>query len=264
MQLCISNLSWHKKELPKVIKLLKKKKINFLEYSTYNLKNQFSRNNSIKDIKNFWQNNSIYLYSMQSILFKKKNAFIFGNRKQQNIFYDEITKKIKLANFLNTKVIVFGSPKNKKMFGKNNKECHKLMIKFLKKVSLLCKKYKIVFCLEANPKIYQTEYLTETNQALNIIKKVNSRFIRLNLDLGTIISNKENLDFIVKNHLKLVGHVQISSPYLINLSRYKKHIKQLIYCLKKYNYRKIISIEMLAQKRNNLEDLNKILNIIEL
>ena len=150
------------------------------------------------------------------------------------------------------------------MFGKNNKECHKLMIKFLKKVSLLCKKYKIVFCLEANPKIYQTEYLTETNQALNIIKKVNSRFIRLNLDLGTIISNKENLDFIVKNHLKLVGHVQISSPYLINLSRYKKHIKQLIYCLKKYNYRKIISIEMLAQKRNNLEDLNKILNIIEL
>ena len=83
MQLCISNLSWHKKELPKVIKLLKKKKINFLEYSTYNLKNQFSRNNSIKDIKNFWQNNSIYLYSMQSILFKKKMLLYLeiGNNK---------------------------------------------------------------------------------------------------------------------------------------------------------------------------------------
>ena len=263
MQLCISNLSWHKKELPNVIKLLKKKKINFLEYSAYNLNNQFSKNNNIKDIKNFWENNSIYLYSMQSILFKKKNAFIFGNRKQQKIFYDEITKKIKLANFLNTKVIVFGSPKNKKMFGKNNKECQILMIKFLKKISSLCKKYKIVFCLEANPKIYQTEYLTETKQALNIIKRVNSRFIRLNLDLGTIISNKENLDFIVKNHLKLVGHVQISSPYLINLSKYKNQIKKLIYYLKKYNYRKIISIEMLAQKKNNIEDLKKILNIIE-
>ena len=83
MQLCISNLSWHKKELQKAIKLLKKKKINFLEYSTYNLNNQFSRTNNIKDIKNFWENNSIHLYSMQSILFKKKMLLYLeiGNNK---------------------------------------------------------------------------------------------------------------------------------------------------------------------------------------
>lgn len=138
------------------------------------------------------------------------------------------------------------------------------MVTFLKKISLFCKKNKIVFCLEANPKIYHTEYLTETYQALDVIKKVNSRYIKINLDLGTVISNKENLNSIIKNNIKLIGHVQISSPFLKNLSRYKKHIKELIYNLNKYKYKKKISIEMLATSNNNIEKITKILKIINL
>lgn len=86
MELSISNLGWHKKELLNIVKFLKFKKIKNLEYSTYNLKKHFSKNSNLKDIKNFWKINSIELYSMQSVLFKVKNAYIFGNIKQQKFF----------------------------------------------------------------------------------------------------------------------------------------------------------------------------------
>lgn len=263
MKFLISNLGWNKNELPSIIKLLKLKKIKNLEFSINNLKKHNSKYKTIRDVKNFWNSKSIKLYSMQSILYKINDAFIFGTLSQQKIFYKEVVKKIKLANSLDAKILVLGSPKNKKVFDKSKKECDDLMFKFLRKISLLCKKYKVILCLEANPKIYKTEYLTKTCEAINFVKKIKSKYIKLNLDLGTVIANKEKLNLIIKKNLKLIGHVQISSPYLKNLIDYKLKIKKLIYYLNIYNYKKKISIEMLAEKKNNVEKIKKIFKIIE-
>ena len=43
---------------------------------------------------------------MQSILYEVKDAYIFGNTKQQKIFYLEVKKKIYLARKLGTKLIL--------------------------------------------------------------------------------------------------------------------------------------------------------------
>tara|TARA_Y100000816_G_scaffold276063_1_gene244872 strand:- start:275 stop:1078 length:804 start_codon:yes stop_codon:yes gene_type:complete len=263
MQLLISNLAWKKNELENVLKFLKKKKIKNLEFSLHNLFKHQPKLKKIKEIKDFWNSKSIKFYSMQSILYKVNDAYIFGNSRQQNIFYSEVINKIKIAHYLNAKIIIFGSPKNKKIFNRSQKECNDLMIKFLKKISPICEKYKITLCLESNPKIYKTEFLTKTNEAINLIKKIKSKYIKLNLDLGTIISNKENLNDIVKQNIKIIGHVQISSPFLKNLSKYKIKIKKLVKCLKNKNYKKKISIEMLSEKENNLSLIKEIFEIID-
>ena len=263
MEFLISNLAWNKKELSSVIELLQSKKIKNLEFSIHNLKKHIPKYKKISEIKNFWNSRSIKLYSMQSILYKINHAYIFGTNKQQAKFYNEVVKKIKLANYLNSKILILGSPKNKKVFNKSEKECEDLMLKFLNKISFLCKKYKVTLCLEANPKIYKTEYLTKTYEAINFVKKIKSKYIKLNLDLGTAITNKENLNLIIKKNLKSIGHVQISSPFLKNLSNYKTEIKKLIYYLTINNYKKKISIEMLAEKKNNVKEIKKIFKIIE-
>ena len=62
-------------------------------------------------------------------------------------------------------------------------------------------KKKIYFCIEANPKLYNCEYLNHTKDAIKLVKQINSKFFRLNLDLGTIIANKESLKNIIQNIL---------------------------------------------------------------
>ena len=131
-----------------------------------------------------------------------------------------------------------------------------------KKISLLCEKNKIIFCLEANPKIYGTKYLTHTLDAIKLAKKIDNKYFRVNLDLGTIISNKENIEYLLKNYLIYFAHAQISSPYLINLLKYKKQIKIFLDKLSKYKYKKVISIETLRQNKNNLDYIKNIIKII--
>lgn len=263
MKLCISNIAWSKNQNAKVINLLKKEKIKYLEYAPDLLLNKIRSKKNITDTKKFWKKNKINLYSMQSILFNVKNAFVFGNLSQQNKFYEEIKKKIYLAKKLGSKVIVFGSPKSKKTFGKTKKELDVIFEKNIRKIIKICQNQKIIFCLEANPKIYNSKYLTHTFHALSCVKKIKNKFLKLNLDLGTIISNKESYMNLIRYNQKLIGHVQVSCPKLQNPILYKKSVKKFISVLNKYNYNKVVSIEFLKRKKTNYNDLKKIIKLVK-
>ena len=87
--------------------------------------------------------------------------------------------------------------------------------------------------MEPNPKIYKSEYLLNTKEAIKLIKKINKKNVLLNFDLGASLANKENLEKLVKNNISYIGHVQISVPKLKNLANYKKEIKKFLKVLKK-------------------------------
>ena len=262
MKFCISNLAWNIHEEVNVLNLLKRK-IKFLEYPPSLLISDPTSKKDVLKAKTIWKKRKISLYSMQSILFNSNNAYIFGNIKQRQNFYDQVKKKIILAKTLQTKIIVFGSPKNKKTFGKKKYILDKLSFEMFKKIALFSEKNKIIFCIEANPKIYGTKYLTHTLDAIKLSKKINNKYLKVNLDLSTIISNNENIDFLLKNYLHYFAHAQISSPHLINLLKYKKDIKIFLKKLSKYKYKKVTSIETLRQSKNNLKYIRDILKLIK-
>ena len=263
MKLIISNLSWNIDENYKVINIIKNFNIRNIEISPNKVFNNSYTKKNIKKKQYFWQKEKIKFYSIQSILFNKKNAYLFGNKIQQKIFFNEIKKKIFLCKKIGAKVIVFGSPSNKKIFFKNNLvDLNKIAYNTFKKISQICEKYRIFFCIEANPKIYNCEYLNYTKDAIKLVKNINSNFFKLNLDLGTIIANKESFKNIIQNHIRLIGHVQISVPYLKDIMPYKSTIAKFIKELKVNNYQKCISIERLPIN-NNIKNLEKTIKFVK-
>ena len=261
MKFCISNLAWNKTEENEVLNLISKK-IKLLEYAPSLIIKNLSSKKDILEAKKTWKKRGVSLYSMQSILFDAKDAYIFGNKTQRDNFYKQIKKKIILASVLNTKIIVFGSPKSKKTFGRKKEILDKMSFKMFKKISLISEKNKVIFCVEANPKIYGTNYLTHTIDAINISKKINNKFFKVNLDLSTVISNNENIDYLLKKYLNFFEHAQISSPHLVDLLKYKKNIALFLRKLKQYSYKKVVSIETLRAKKNNLNYIKNIIKLI--
>ena len=263
MKLIISNLSWNLNENYKVINIIKKLDIKNIEISANKI---FNNNYTLKNIKknqHFWRKEKIKFYSMQSILFNTKNAYLFGNKTQQRIFFNEIKNKIYLCKKIGAKVIVFGSPSNKKIFlHRNLDNLNKIAYNSFKKISKICEKCGICFCIEANPKIYNCEYLNYTKDAIKLVKQINSNFFKLNLDLGTIIANDEPFKNIIQDHIKLIGHVQISVPYLKDIMSYKNTIAKFIKELKVNNYQKYISIERLPIN-NNIKNLEKTIKFVK-
>lgn len=96
--------------------------------------------------------------------------------------------------------------------------------------------------MEANPPIYNTNFINDTKSALNLIEKVNSMGFRLNLDLGTIIQNDEDVSELI-GKVPLINHVHISEPGLKPIEERSIHI-ELKTLLEKEGYNRFISIEM--------------------
>jgi hypothetical protein len=242
MKLAISNLAWEKKDNGNLIKYLQTQGINFLEYTPYKL---FLFHKTYHEIIKFYKKKNINLYSMQSLFFNEKNYYIFGNNFERKLFFNKLKHKINLASRLGTKIIVFGSPITRKTFGLTKRQQYNIAYNLFKKIATLCKKKKIVFCFEANPKIYGCEFINTTKEALKFVKIINNEYFKINLDLGTIIYNKENYLKLISKNINHIGHVQLSVPGLYSLKKYYKKIDKFLKALKMFKYCKTVSIEML-------------------
>ena len=96
--------------------------------------------------------------------------------------------------------------------------------------------------MEANPPIYNTNYINDTKAAFALINKVNSKGFLLNLDVGTMIQNNENVNELI-GKVHLINHVHISEPWLKPIEERNLHL-ELKEILGKEIYQRFVSIEM--------------------
>ena len=111
---CISNLAWQKKEEKKALRILKKNNIKLLEFAPNLLLNNKFDIKEIKKVKRRCAKYGLKPFSMQSVLYKVKDAFIFGSKYQNYTFISELKKKIILAKRLGVKVIISAHQQIKK------------------------------------------------------------------------------------------------------------------------------------------------------
>ena len=166
---------------------------------------------------------------------------------------DYTKKAIDFANIIECKNLVFGSPKNRNI---NNGKNSENQIRIFETLGEYAHKKNTVIGMEANPKIYNTNYINDTKSALELVKKVKSKGFLLNLDLGTMISNNEDLLKVLKGNVKYINHVHISEPWLKIIEKREIH-KALKYVLLEENYEGFISVEMAK-----VDDIEKIEDII--
>ena len=255
MKLCISNIAWKKDDSLKVYEFLKTNNIDAIEIAPSIFKEEPYDNTN--EIKSILEGLGFNISSMQSILFKREEN-IFYSEKEMETTLNYLYKCIDFACSIKCKNLVFGSPKNRNV---NNDKEYKRSIKFFKKLNEYLSLKKIYLALEANQTIYNTNFLNTTSEVLEYLKELNCSHIKLNLDMGTIIQNNENLD-ILKDNISNISHVHISEPYLEVIKKRKIH-KELLKILKEYNYDKYISIEMKTVE--NIEDIyNSVLYLKEL
>ena len=191
--------------------------------------------------------------SLQSIWYGKQGN-IFNENEAEN-FIEYTKKAIDFASEIACKNLVFGCPKNRIM-PKDKKE--EDILYFFKELGDYAQKKGTILAIEPNPIIYGTNFINYTEQAFSLVKKVNSKGIKVNIDFGTIIENKESLNSIFKN-IDLVNHIHISEPNLDIIKKRKEHI-ELAKHLERLNYKGYISIEM--KNTNNIDDVKEAIRYV--
>ena len=177
--------------------------------------------------------------SMQSIWFGR-NENIFRSQEERQTLADYTFEALKFAECVGCKNLVFGCPRNRNIEGSAEFDKDSAN-EFFEKIGEKAAAHGVKIALEANPVIYNTNFLNTNQEILVLFKKLRTIGLGINLDLGAMIYNQENVKSI-KEMIPLINHVHISEPYLNKIERRSEH-KALADCLAAAGYDKYISIE---------------------
>lgn len=241
MKLSISNIGWAKENDTSVYNLMKKYGFHGLEIAPTRIFTELPYDKKEEaeewslDIKNEY---GLSVSSMQSIWFGRQEK-IFGCDEERNALLEYTKKAIDFAANIGCENLVFGCPRNRNLPDDADES---VAVVFFKELGDYAYSKGTVIGMEANPPIYNTNFINDTMSALNLIEKVNSMGFRLNLDLGTIIQNDEDVRELI-GKVPLINHVHISEPGLKPIEERSIHI-ELKTLLEKEGYNRFISIEM--------------------
>lgn len=257
MKVSISNIAWEQKSDEEMYLFLKDSGADGLEIAPTRV---FSENpyGKIEDAKTYQKRMSeqygLEISSMQSIWFGR-NENIFADERQREILIEYTKRAFEFANVLHCKNLVFGCPKNRNI---NSEDDLKIAMEFFSKLGEFAQKEDTVLALEANPPIYNTNFLNTTREAYEMAVKIQMPGIKVNYDLGTVIQNEENI-LELNQMLPEINHVHISEPHLAEI-RYRALHENLFKLLREGEYNGYVSIEM--KNTGDIAQVKKIVRIL--
>jgi sugar phosphate isomerase/epimerase len=241
MNLAISNIAWDHKDNEGMYSLMLQEGFHGLEIAPQKIFPEFpfvQKDKAINFTELLKAKYGIDIVSIQSIWFGKNENIFSSNEDRCHLI--EFTKAVIIfAENINCPNIVFGCPKNRSYIPPLNIE---IALSFFNEIGKFSEMHNTVIALEANPAIYNTNFINTTKEAFKFVKQVNCHGLKVNLDLGTVIYNKEDLPGLFEN-ISLVNHIHISEPYLDIIKKRELH-NELVELLLKKNYDKYVSIEM--------------------
>ena len=202
--------------------------------------------------RNLKHNYGFMVSSMQSIWYGRTEK-LFADVHQRKVLLEYTKDAILFAEKIGCPHLVFGCPKNRII--PDSVDMH-IGEAFFEELAAFAESHMTVIGMEANPSIYGTNYINTTQQALDLIRKINQKGFRLNLDTGTMIANHESAE-IIKGSVDLISHVHISEPFLKQIEKRKLH-RDILDILRDEGYNGCVSVEM-----GNSGDLQAVQNVIK-
>lgn len=241
MKLAISNIAWDSVNDNKIYNCMKAFGFTGLEIAPTRIFPD-APYDCLKEAKQ-WKENLLEEYgfhipSMQSIWFGRQEN-IFGTQRERDLLTMYTNKAIDFAAEIDCGNLVFGCPKNRNIPEGGNADSAVL---FFKEIGDYAKEKSTVIGMEANPRIYNTNYINDTQAALELIREVDSDGFKLNLDVGTMVQNHESVE-VLKGQVSRVNHVHISEPHLKPIEKRTLH-QELADLLRQEKYQGFVSIEM--------------------
>lgn len=270
MKYSISNIAWATHEKEDVYALLNKYEFSGLEIAPslfldgnsdpYNNVSIDERQKSKLLLDSF----NLELVSMQSILFGSSGLFLFNDQNSRELLLNYCKKAVDFASSLNIGNIVFGSPKNRIIpENMDSNDAQSIAINFFSNLASYADDKNTIIAMEANASAYGGNFVTQTKDALTLIKQVNSQSFKLTLDMGTMSLENEGLD-VIEEAMPYVNHIHICEGFLSPIYEGNDNIhRQRAKIIKSLKYNKYLSIEMKSiSTENNLEHIEKALQFV--
>ncbi len=260
MRLSISNIAWDSKEDDLVSSLLNRMGVTEIEIAPTKFweKPLQITESDVHNLKNEWFDKGISFVAMQSLLFGQNDLNMFASDESRLVMTRYLSGIISLAGKLGIQSLVFGSPKNRKSGPLSHIERMEIAIPFFEQLGTLAEQAGVILCIEANPVQYGCDFVTNTDEAIALVREVRNPGFRLHLDAGAMELNEEDVFSVIERSIPYLQHFHISEPYLNLVGAGGTKHKQMAQALRALEYDKWVSIEMKSDLQpNNVESVER-------
>lgn len=250
MNRAISNIAWSDDvKLADISNILHKYGITGIECAPLKMKHDCGADCTFKEMKRIYSDLGFSIPAFQAILFGHSELQVF-DESTHIAFLEHIKMVSSFAEDVGAKILVFGAPKNKVHKSTLLDNALDVACNFFRKAGDIAKDFGCTIGIEANPREYNCNFLTTTDEARRFVKMIDSKNVALHIDTGTIAVNHEDFQHEMSNCD--FCHFHLSAPFLRNIADSGFDNSAIIEILDKIEYDKWISIEM--KKPENLVD----------
>lgn len=257
MKLSVSNIAWTKEYDEEMYAFLATEKVEGVEIAPTRIFPEAPYENREANVfaGRLKKEYGLVIPSMQSIWFGRSEN-LFASVEERKALLEYTKKAIDFAAAVGCKNLVFGCPRNRAYADGCDLA---VAIPFFEELGDYAYSKNTVLAMEANPPIYNTNYCNTTPEAVELIKTVSSKGFLLNLDVGTMIQNEEDIH-VAEAAREWIHHVHISEPGLAMVAHRDLH-KELAGLLRETAYEGFVSLEVKTQE--NIQDVKDAMHYLQ-
>ncbi len=244
MKFAVSNIAWNLEEEAQLLPFFRQQGVTGIEVAPTKLWPEWVGATCLnaRTYRSKMANEGFELPAMQALLFNKAELQLF-NPACHPAFLEHISFVAELANALGVKIMVFGSPKNRKRGELSSSVAEEIAADFFRKAGALCLERNCALAIEPNPAGYECDFITNVAEAKHLVETTDHEGFQLHIDSGAIYMNGGDIGDILGKAGEF-SHYHISEPQLAPICNGVVNHARGLSSLTKLSYKGWHSIEM--------------------
>ncbi len=215
MKISVSNIAWENKELEKHLALLKELRCDGVEIAPSCIWKEpiSATREEIKSFKEIIDKYELEIPALHALLFTRPDLYLFGDKatRDETILY--LKALIRLAGELSVKVLVYGSPKSRRVGDKSYDKCYTIAINVFSELAKEASLYNTCFCIEPLDQ-KESDFINTASEGYRLVQDIDSLHFGLHLDARAMFDSQENFEAVFGQYGKVIKHFHVGDPGL--------------------------------------------------
>ena len=247
MKLSISHIAWPASDEDSYLKYIKEWGCEGVEVAPTRLwpnpaeATREQRRNFREKVHGF----GLEIVALHALLFQRDDLGLFRDSTTEIKTIEYLKRLCELAKDLGTKVLVVGSPANRRRGNIPFAEALERAVEFFTPIARYAVQLGVCLCIEPL-KPEETDFITTVQEGHKLIEMIDSPGFGLHLDAKAVNAQGENFEDILRPVIKCVKHFHINNDAKLselNTSPEVDHVG-LAEALRKLHYNRYVNIEM--------------------
>lgn len=261
MRISVSNIAWPLEEEEEIAALLRGEGIDRVDLAPGKyFPDPLSANAAeMAKVKQLWRDRGFAIEGFQSLLFGTTGFNLFDDGDDR--MFRHLVAQCRVGGGLGARALTFGSPRQRDRGNLGFAAAAEIAARYFARLGDVAAAEGVILCLEPNPSAYDCNFMTTTDEAASVVSATAHPAIKLQLDVGAIAMNGENVTATIHKHAAIIGHVHASEPHLAVLGDGGSPHLQAGAALREVRPDLTVTIEMAAAKSNRIEAVRKAVGV---